>query len=682
MLLQPFTGARNRWITQVGAPLRRGDTVDVDLTDESRSAPGQVVEFGPRTFSRLEIEIRADTAGRLDHYDGLSAVGFAEVGIEDVRVDEVLRLPTGLLDATGATATDHDLAVVMTRARTDPANAVRSDEETHLARRFELPAGRAFTLAVEGRLADDVTDDVVDRVLGRPGVDAGAVTVSSSSRLPGDPGSGGAAALDGDPSTAWQPAFLASEGAWLSVSSPGVVSFDRLDLQVVDDGRHSVPSRLRIEADGGPAVVVGVPRSGGGGPVLLPQPVSGRTFRVTVEAVTPVTTVDYYSEQPIALPIGIAELGIPGLTVAPPPAAVPDECRSGLLTVDGEDVPLAVDGGPGALLAGEAVALRPCGPSGTRLDLSSGTHDIRTTPGRDTGIDVDRIVLRSAAGGGPGPASGLLAADAGERPPAEAAVAGETATGMEVAVTGAEAGEPLWLELGQSFSPAWQASVDGRVVAGPVLLDGFANGWLVDPPAESFTVALRFTPQRWVWAALAVSAAAGVACLVIALWPGRRRVLDTDELAFTVENPWTYPATTPTRRLRVGVLAAVTVGTLIVAGVLVALVAGGLTGVALWWRRGRPLLLIGAPAAVLLTGVAVAAGQVVFAPPVGLRWPTLFEPLHRVGWLAVALFVAEVAVAWVWRRGATVAAPVNVDRHARARPDRDTVQVDAAGPVR
>ena len=657
VLVQPFTGARNRWITRVALRFDGGDPVEVELDESSRREPGQLVEFAPHTFSRLEIELRGDTSGRLDHYDGLSAVGFAEIGIDGVRIDEVLRLPTGLLASAGAESADHELAVVLTRARTDPPNVVRSDEETHLARSFELPADRSFTLSVQGRVSDRAPDEVLGRLVGATEAGGGAVTVRTSSRLPGALDAGGAAALDGDPDTAWQPAFLASDGAWIEVTSAAPIDVDRLDLRLVDDGRHSVPRRLRVEADGGPPVVVDVPAAVPAGGVALPHPLRGRTVRVTVEATTPVTTIDYYSEAPIALPIGIAELGLAGVTVPAPPASAPAVCRSGLLTVDGVDVPLAVEGSSKAMLAGDPVVLRPCGPDGASLDLSAGRHDIRTTPGRDAGLDVDRIVLRSEAGGGAGPADGLLLPRSGDRPPAAVTVAGSSATGMRVEVRGATPGRPLWLELGQSFTPAWQASIDGRVVDGPVLIDGFANGWLVEPPSASFTVDLRFTPQRVVWVALAVSALAILVCLVLAFWPAPRVPAGPAgpvEPPAAVENPWAYPSTvvtTPARRTRLAVLAGLTLGTLVVAGAVVAVVTGLLAATALWWRRGRPLLLLGSPAAVVVTGSAVAAGQVVFAPPVGLQWPTLFEPLHRLGWLAVSLLVAEVAVGWVWRRG-------------------------------
>ena len=57
-------------------------------------------------------------------------------------------------------------------------------------------------------------------------------------------------AIDGDPSTAWTTPFATPVGQSIEVDAGQPVTFDHLALQVVADGRHSVPTRLRIDADG------------------------------------------------------------------------------------------------------------------------------------------------------------------------------------------------------------------------------------------------------------------------------------------------------------------------------------------------------------------------------------------------------------------------------------------------
>ena len=105
---------------------------------------------------------------------------------------------------------------------------------------------------------------------------------------------------------------------------PAPISFDHFDLTVLNDGRHSVPRRLRIEADGKVATKVELPaiadQSTPNGHttvhVRFPR-VTGRHLRFVVDdgadAVRDVTTIDYYTGKPVPMPIGIVELGVPGL---------------------------------------------------------------------------------------------------------------------------------------------------------------------------------------------------------------------------------------------------------------------------------------------------------------------------------------------------------------------------------
>ena len=153
-LTQPINGARNRFIT--GARLRfdGGSPIDVPLGTESRDAPGQRIAFEERTFDTLSIEILADTAGVIPGFGGLSSVGFAEVtiGDEPPLQRETIALPTDLLSATGTAAIDHPLTILLTRQRQDPSDTTRTDEEQHVARELTLPSGREFTLSGDVRL--------------------------------------------------------------------------------------------------------------------------------------------------------------------------------------------------------------------------------------------------------------------------------------------------------------------------------------------------------------------------------------------------------------------------------------------------------------------------------------------------------------------------------------------------
>ena len=106
-----------------------------------------------------------------------------------------------------------------------------------------------------------------------------------------------------------------------------------------------MPTQLTLQPDGGAPVTVAVPpitdTATPNGTVTVPlkfAPITARQLRVTVSAVRPESTIEYFSRSPLELPVSIAELGIPGARVAAAPATVPSECRSDLLTVDGKPV--------------------------------------------------------------------------------------------------------------------------------------------------------------------------------------------------------------------------------------------------------------------------------------------------------------------------------------------------------
>ncbi|MGZ4729020.1 MAG: alpha-(1-_3)-arabinofuranosyltransferase domain-containing protein, partial [Acidimicrobiales bacterium] len=328
-LLQPVTLFRNRWITRARLHFDDRPPVDIDLTDASRTEPGQTVTFPQTTFHHLEIEILDTNVSPRPRYDGFSGVGFAEVGIDGVRVDELIRPPTSLLDRAGTSSIDHRLSFVFTRLRSNPAEPVRLDEEPGMNRILDLPTARRFGLIGSARFSDYVPDQLIDALLGMPDASAGGITVSSSSHLAGALRQRASAALDGNPATFWSGPFQAPTGQWLQADLGAPTTLDHLDLQVVADGRHSVPTEITIEPDGDAsrAVVVPLPAVSDGStpnavvaaPVSFPA-LTGSTFRVTVSGSRPVLERDWYSNGLSAAPVAIAELGIPGRTVAAPAA--------------------------------------------------------------------------------------------------------------------------------------------------------------------------------------------------------------------------------------------------------------------------------------------------------------------------------------------------------------------------
>ena len=103
------------------------------------------------------------------------------------------------------------------------------------------------------------------------------------------------------------------------------------------------------------------------------RPLTGRFLTFTFTGARTETTVNYYSQAPLAMPMGIAELGIPGVDEPAPPASIPAVCTDTLLTVDSKPVWVRVSGSSAAALDGDELPLALCGPDAGGLKLGSGS---------------------------------------------------------------------------------------------------------------------------------------------------------------------------------------------------------------------------------------------------------------------------------------------------------------------
>jgi arabinofuranan 3-O-arabinosyltransferase len=665
-LLQPTRDPRNRFIETVRLRFDDGDALDVDLTPQSRDEPGQVVTFPRRTFQKLSLEIVSDTAADVPRYGRFSSVGFAEVVIGDdpARLDELIRLPNDLLGAAGADSMDHPLAISLNRLRQDPSDRTRLDEERSILRRFRLPTDRSFTLSGKARLSPRAEPVVVDGLLGRPH-DGSVTWVRASDSLTGSL-EVASAAFDGDPATAWTTARSEPNRQWIEVNLPQARTIDHLPLTIIADRLHSVPTEVELSVDRRslgrfplPAVQ-SQPDQGATArvDVPLPEPVTGSSFRLQLTGIRAVTTNDWTGNRAVDQPAALAEIGLPGPPVPARPARFDSGCRDDLLSIDGKPVAVRITGAMDDALARQPLTIATCGGSAGPVPLGGGEHDVRAVPGDLMAIDIDRLVLRSAAGGRASAATGPLAAEAIVARPDPEATATPRLTvrhdghdHVEVEVSGATPGEPFWLVLGQSFNDGWAASVAGEGVAGPELVDGFANGWQVVPDADSFVVDLRFAPQRRVDVAIAVSALAAVLCLLLTIRRPRSAVIAPSALAepYSRVLAFRYEGALPT--MRTAVLTGVGVGLLgfVVAGPAVGLVVGTAAGVGARHETFRRWLLLASPAALGVAALYVLYIQVRHAPLPGFEWPIEMDRVHPFGWLAILLVVADVIVDRVWQ---------------------------------
>ena len=528
-------GTIQRRITSVTLEFDGAHPVTVALTPASLSATGQTVAFPSRTFSDMTLTVDGATGGADKRYDGQPEVGFSEISIPGVGpASESLRLPSDLLDIVPNSVAD-PLDILMERARVD--GPPRQDPEPQMSRTFSLPTARTFSVAGTAEINAGDSDDLIDQMIGLNQIASqtqgpGAVVLSadSSTRLAGDRSARANAAFDGNPDTAWIAETGPQNDEWLSAQLSRSVSFDHLDMQVLNDGHHSLPSRITITTPSGSRTVnVPVPAVGYGRPqnatssVLVHFPaLRGASIKVTIDAVRQVQELDYYptfAGLTDILPVGIAELGLAGVVQPSAPAQLPVVCTGGLLQIDGSPVDVEVAGSTADALSGQQLELQPCGNSAGGVSLAQGSHTVTTSMRLPSGWSIDQLTLASGAGG----TAGTLASTVGGRSAPSTGrvdVLGADRTSWTVSVSGT--GSPQWLVLGQSLSSGWTATVDGGSSLGsPQLIDAYANGWYLPAQAPGHTqvIHIEWKPQAVIWTALSVSAASVIVCILVAVWP-------------------------------------------------------------------------------------------------------------------------------------------------------------------
>lgn len=683
-LVQPLTLVRNRWITKVRLHFDDGTSVDSTLGYESRAEPGQAIRFPSRSFKSLEIEIIEDDLGVKARYDGISGVGFSEVKIPGVTISELIRPPTMLLDRAGQSSIDHDLTVLFSRVRANPAEPVRTDEELRMRRVLNLPTARSFGVHGTARLSAYASDELIDSILGLPDSRQGGITASSSAHLPAAIDQRSANAIDGNPTTAWSSIYDKQEFHWLEYVTPDPVSFDHLDLEIVTDAVHSVPTRLRIDADGQVIDTVDVPpleakaERGSTTRVRIPtRTVTGRQIRVTLEAVREVRTKDWYTDNPIVSPVAIAELGIEGLRAGVPAPTFDSGCRDDLMAVDGKAFPLRVVG-----LTEDAIARRPLRtePCGKTVDLGPGDHVFTAETGSTTGLDLDRLVLASSAGGAPRPADPREINASGPRnPPPDVEVLDAGRISYDARVD--RPSQPFWLVVGQSWSPGWIATANGAPLGPPQVINGYANGWYVDPAAVAgdgpINIRAEWAPQKVVWIALAISVVGLIVCIAL-LFFARHRArhdpvrIDEPSRPFGPDMPGFVPAMLRRRRRRAETEPSHEIHVLpwswaLSASLPLALLATlnvpwvwwqilsvvPYTALVIWAMRrpdARGLLGVAAAGCLFASASFYVIQQFRHRFPPDFVWPQLFDRVHLVGLMAIFLLAAEAVRELVVRR--------------------------------
>jgi arabinofuranan 3-O-arabinosyltransferase len=207
----------------------------------------------------------------------------------------------------------------------------------------------------------------------------------------------------------------------------------------------------------------------------------------------------------------------------------------------------------------------------------------------------------------------------------------------EVTVDGCAEG--CWLVLGEGFHESWSASVDGRDLGPPQLVDGGFNGWRIDPTDLQVAVSIEWTAQTPLTIALLLTLIAILACIAIAVLDRRRDALAVvGRPRFATGEP-VAPARVRWTAAAVWVVAAA----LFVGpgwGLVAAVAAGVLVVIA-----GRPRLAGAVTMAIVgLIGIVMVRVVQTERPWPDAGWPSRFEWLHGLGmFAAVSLAVTVLA---------------------------------------
>ncbi len=631
-LVQPLD-QRNRWITNVTIGEKAGSFA-VALDDSSRGAQGQLIRLH-QPSTQVTIRIDATATAALRTGEGLDAVGFAEVVSSAGVADEVVRVPSNVLDRVLDT---QPIDIVLTRLRTRPTNRYRGDPEAAITRAFTLANDRQFNITAAARIAQRADDATLASLLTWTG------TISSR-HLTGVPAMGGWAATDGDPGTAWVSPFGSAVGSSLTLPTSPTRPLTQLALRQPTSNQLGVITEISVQGNANAQTVAVPPPDDEGVSHLVLNAIAGSSITVTITATNHAVTTDRRYGEPIELPVGISELSADGIVPEALPQQLDTGCRDDLISVDGVPLPVRITGSVADLFADHDAIVSPC--TDQAVALRSGEHIVRSTAGLKSAIDVNRIVLRSADSATTARATATATAEADRRPSPAVRVLSSGRTSRSIRVDACPTG--CWIVFGEGFNLGWSASSHGSSLGTQQPVDGGFNGWLLPPSDVPRTIELTWSGQTSVDLGLLITGVGLVLCFVViarrrrrtdpvhvdppvlsAVWGAADTVANTSRVSGSFTHGW------------VAVAIASASGALVIAprwGVLC-----GVLAIVCCVVLRRPHLL-GVVAIVIATyiGAVMLHRFRTNHPFANAGWPGAFDDLHRPGMAVVVLLLASVS---------------------------------------
>lgn len=458
--------------------------------------------------------------------------------------------------------------------------ALSPEEPVNLSRTLSVPEALAVTptVWVRARQGPNLADLIAEPGTARAGGDADLIDVLGSAY----------AASDGDPRTAWtapQNIVQHRTAGNLTLKLPRPTEVAALQLTPSPSELPAHPTLVAIDLGDGPQVR---PLEADGPQTVRLNPRVTDTVKISIldwNDVIDRTALGFDQVKPPGL-AEVTALDGRGAPIAAPDAtrnrarAISMPCGKGpIIGVAGQFVQTSLNTTVGALLDGEPVAAKPCGPP--TIALPAGEQELVVSPG--PAFVADGVQL-----------AGPLAARLSSAPMTPTQTTQWQADHREADVTASDAQRVLVVP--ESINPGWTAHASDGTVLRPITVNGWQQGWVL-PAGTSGTVTLDFASNTTYRVGLFGGLALLPLLLLLAFVPVRRERVPSDPA-----RPW-QPGP-------LGAGAAVLAVGFLVSGFVGIVVVGAAIGLR-YLMRSRPLVsdraTLGAAAGgLILAGAALS----------------------------------------------------------------------------